>query len=82
MEYPEYWCIWARTLQQKQLTGLAISLLEGFDPARLLISQVMLSVVPFLGQGGLSNFYSFACILEDKEKSRSFASFLREEKPL
>jgi hypothetical protein len=79
MEHPDYWPDWARTLHQKQLTGLVVSLLEGLGPARLFVSQAILSFTPFLGARGSDSMHLFARILEDQEECKTFASFLREE---
>ncbi|MBA4375152.1 MAG: hypothetical protein C0401_03135 [Anaerolinea sp.] len=75
-----HWEIWARTLQQKQLTGLALTLLEGAGPIKLIFSQILLSCTPFVGQYQSGSWQSFAQMLEDQAECQSFASFLREEK--
>jgi hypothetical protein len=77
-----HWENWARTLQQKQLTGLALTLLEGAGPLKLFLSQIMLGFSPFLGKAQSGSWQSFARLLEDQSECQSFASYLLEEKSL
>jgi len=73
------WEIWAQTLQQKNLSGFAITLLEGSGPVKTILSQIMLSLSPLINQTSDSQWHSFAQMLEDPEESRSFLAFLLEE---
>jgi len=74
-----YWEIWARTLQQKKLTGLAVTLLEGTGPLKTLLSQVMMGIMPLINQTSESSWQSFAEMLEDPAECRSFMAYLYEE---
>ncbi|MCX6053498.1 MAG: hypothetical protein NTZ74_01010 [Chloroflexi bacterium] len=74
------WSVWARTLQQKQLTGVTLTLLEGAGPVRLILSQVLFSLTPFIGSKQTDSWTRIASLLEDPTECRSFASYLREEK--
>jgi hypothetical protein len=76
----ELWTKWAQTLQQNNLTGLALTLLEGSGPVKLIFSQILLGCVPFVGKNHLNSWETFAKMLEDQTESRSFATFLRGEK--
>jgi hypothetical protein len=77
----ELWNKWAHSLQQRNLTGLAIVILEGAGPIKLLFSQVLLGFAPFVGRNQFNPWDTFAKMLEDQTESRSFAGFLRGEKP-
>jgi hypothetical protein len=74
------WPIWARTLQQKRLIGLAITLLEGSGPIRMLIAQAMMGITPLINQTRESSWYSFAEMLEDAGECKSFVAYLLEVK--
>jgi hypothetical protein len=76
----KYWSNWAQTLQQKRLTGLAIILLEGSGPVKLLFSQVMLGFLPLFDQNHESSWHFFAQMLEDPKECQSFTAYLLEEK--
>jgi hypothetical protein len=76
----KYWLNCAQTLQQKKMTGLAVTLLEGSGPIRLLFSQVMLGFLPLFVQNRESSWHSFAEMLEDPGECRSFTAYLLEEK--
>jgi len=55
--------------------------MEGMGPLRIILAQGMLAFSPFFGRGVDSSWTAFAEILEDPEKSRTFAEHLRQEKP-
>lgn len=74
-----YWAIWARTLQQKKLTGLVVTLLEGSGPLKILLSQVMMGIMPLINQNPNGSWQSFAEMLEDAEECRSFSDYLSKE---
>jgi hypothetical protein len=76
------WAGWARTLQQKHMTGLVITLMEGFSPFRLILAQVMLGFSPFFNDGNSKTLRSFAELMENQSDSRSFVTFLREERTI
>ena len=76
----KYWADWAQTLQQKKLTGLAVTLLDGTGPLRILISQALMGFLPLFGQNRDSSWQSFALMLEDSAECRSFTTYLLEEK--
>jgi hypothetical protein len=76
----EYWPDWARTLQQKNLTGLVVTLLDGSGPLKILLSQALMGFLPLFGQTRDSSWHYFAQMLEDSVECRSFATYLLEEK--
>jgi hypothetical protein len=77
-----YWEEWAQTLQQKKLTGLVVSLLEGTGPLKILLSQAMMGFLPLFTQTRDGSWQSFAEMLEDTKECRSFMTYLLEEKNL
>lgn len=77
MENLDYWEIWAQTLQQKHLSGIVITLLEGVGPLKMIISQTLLGASVLMDNENRSSLCAFAETLEDPLASRSFASFLR-----
>ena len=80
-EHPQ-WKNWAQTLQQRKLTGIAVSLLEGSGPMKMFLSQIMLSLSPLINQGSESQWHSIARMLEDPQESKSFMTYLLKEKIL
>jgi hypothetical protein len=76
----KYWAVWAQTLQQKKLTGLVVTLLEGTGPLKILLSQALMGFLPLFGQMRDSSWQSFALMLEDSGECSSFTSYLLEEK--
>jgi hypothetical protein len=70
---------WAQSLQRNHLRGIALTFLEGAGPLKVILSQVMLSTVPFLGGSSRSTWQAIAEMLEDEKESRDFAQILREE---
>ncbi|MDP3450917.1 MAG: hypothetical protein Q8R87_10070 [Anaerolineaceae bacterium] len=76
----KYWADWAQTLQQKRLTGLVVTLLEGAGPLKILISQALMGFLPLFGQTRDSSWHSFAQMLEDTAECRLFTTYLLEEK--
>ena len=76
----KYWLNWARILQQRQLTGIAVALLEGSGPLKLFLSQVMMGFSPLFDQNHEGSWQSFAQMLEDPRECRSFTAYLLEEK--
>jgi hypothetical protein len=77
-----FWPEWARLLQRWGLDGLTAALLESAGPLTILLAQLVYFSQPFL-RGVLpgSRLQALALLFEDQEESRSFATFLREEKP-
>ncbi len=75
----ETWQKWAQSLQRNHLKGIALTLLEGGGPIKVILSQVMLSTAPFFGSGNREDWQAVAEMLEDDAKSRDFSKFLREE---
>jgi len=76
----KYWSEWARTLQQKRLTGLTVTLLDGTGPIKSLMAQVMMGILPLFGQYRENSWQSFAQMVEDPDECRSFVAYLLEEK--
>jgi len=76
----KYWTDWALILKQKNITGLAVTLLEGSGPVRVFLYQILLGFLPLFGQHRHSSWNSFAEMLDDPMECRSFSAFLLEEK--
>lgn len=76
----KYWADWAQTLQQKRLTGLVVTLLDGTGPLKILLSQALMGFLPLFGQTRDGSWQSFAQMLEDSRECRSFTTYLLEEK--
>jgi hypothetical protein len=76
----EIWQKWAQSLQRNHLKGVALTLLEGAGPIKVILSQMMLATTPFFAGDNRSNWQAVAELLEDDAKSREFARTLREEK--
>lgn len=76
----KYWADWAQTLQQNRLTGLFVTLLDGAGPIKILLSQVLMGFLPLFGQNPGGSWHSFAQMLENSTESRSFMTYLLEEK--
>jgi hypothetical protein len=77
MENLDYWEKWAQTLQQRHLSGVVLTLLEGVDPLKMVISQTLLGASVLMDNEKRTSLRTFAETLEDPLASRSFASFLR-----
>jgi hypothetical protein len=75
----ESWQKWAQSLQRSHLKGIALALLEGVGPIKMIASQVMLSTAPFFGENNRNTWQAIAEMLEDEQASRDFAKTLREE---
>jgi hypothetical protein len=75
----ESWQKWAQSLQRNHLKGIALTLLEGAGPLKMILSQVMYSTTPFLGGNSRTQWQAIAEMLEDEKESRKFAQTLREE---
>lgn len=75
-----YWDNWARILHKLGVTHLAASVLDGIGPLRLIVAQLMHAGTPFLGNSTTGDqWQAMAAMLEDREKSNKFISFLYEE---
>ena len=75
-----FWPEWARFLQQWGLTELVAALLEGAGPVNIFLAQVVHAGRPFLGQAvSAESLAALAQLFEDREESRSFATYIREE---
>lgn len=71
---------WVQFLQRKGLDGLVAALLEAAGPLTLLLAQGIYLGQPFLGQLlPVGQWEVLAHLLEDREESRTFISFLRQE---
>jgi len=78
-----YWDNWARILHDLGVTRLAASVLEGFGPLRLIAAQLIHAGSPILANPTNSNqWQALAAMLEDRNKSDQFISFLKGEDPL
>ncbi len=76
----ESWQKWAQSLQRNHLKGIALVVLEGAGPFRLILSQLMLSTTPFFGGGGRGDWQAVAEMLENDDESLKFAEMLHEDK--
>lgn len=75
-----FWSEWAHFLHQWGLAELAGSLLEAAGPLNVFLAQVVYAGRPFIGQSiSEAKLAALTDLFEDKEESRSFAAFLREE---
>lgn len=78
-----YWDNWARILHNLGVTRLAASVLEGFGPLRLIAAQFIHAGTPILGNPTNSDqWQALAAMLEDRNKSDNFISFLKGEDSL
>lgn len=78
-----YWDNWARILHNMGVTRLAASVLEGIGPLRILAAQLIHAGTPILGNPTNSNqWQALAAMLEDRDKSDQFISFLKGEETL
>ncbi len=77
-----YWPEWARLLQQWGMDEFAAVLLESAGPLTFFLAQLVYLGQPMFG-GGTSNgqMVALARLFEDQNESRSFATYLREDKP-
>jgi hypothetical protein len=75
----ESWQKWAQSLQRNHLKGIALVLLEGTGPFKMILSQLMLSTTPFVGGTRRDDWQALAEMLEDDEESRKFAEILHKE---
>jgi hypothetical protein len=74
------WSIWAHVLQRGGIKDFVSFLLEGGGPLSALMAQVFYLGQPFFSQGRVAaHFQALAELLENREESRSFAAYLREE---
>lgn len=71
-----FWGAWARFLQRWGLQGTASALLESAGPLNVLLAQLMYLGQPFLPR---DHTQALGHMLENKQESRAFAAFLREE---
>jgi hypothetical protein len=73
----EFWQKWAQTLQRNHLSGLTLTLLEGAAPIRMLLSQTLFSLTPFVNPSQRDAITAFAETLDDNRECQGFATFLR-----
>lgn len=78
-QYP-LWSAWARFLQRWGMHGVTAVLLESLGPLNLLLAQLIYASGSLLGRSSTGGeWLALGEMLESKEKSHLFASFLREE---
>ncbi len=70
------WTKWAETFSRFNMEGLVAWLLEAGEPLILVGAQLLYFGQPLFGSEGITDLAHF---LEDKEKTRAFAAFLRKE---
>lgn len=77
----ELWPLWSHILRYDGVKGLISFLLEASGPLPILLAQVIYLGQPLFGRAGSTGqLNALAELLEDREETRSFAVFLREEK--
>ena len=75
------WPVWSCFLRRGGMKDWVSFLLEGGGPLTALMAQMFYLGQPFLSRGSApDHLLALAELLEDKEESRTFAAFLREEK--
>jgi hypothetical protein len=80
LEDRSFWFSWATFLKKKGAKDLAITLLEGAGPLRILAAQLLYAGMPFVGLSSSPNqMQALADMLDNGQKTASFISFLREE---
>jgi hypothetical protein len=75
-----FWPEWAHFLQQWGISEFAAAFLEAAGPLNVFLAQFLYAGRPLLGlsdQGG--RLAALANLFEDREESRSFAAYIREE---
>jgi hypothetical protein len=80
MKTQTFWADWAHFLQRFGLQNPVAAVLEAAGPLTWFFAQVVYLGQPFLdGSRTESQWQALASLLENREESRSFAAFLREE---
>ena len=80
MKTQTFWPGWAHFLQRFGLQHPAAAVLDAAGPLTWFFAQVVYLGQPFLdGSRPESQWQALASLLENREESRSFAAFLREE---
>lgn len=78
----KFWPEWARFLHLWGLDNVAAVLLETAGPLTIILAQLVYFSQPLIGQGeAAGRLQALAGLFEDQKESRSFANYLREEKP-
>ncbi len=76
-----FWPEWARFLQQSGLSEIVAALLEAAGPLNILLAQMVQAGQPLLSQViAQERLQALVTLFEDQEESRSFATFIREER--
>lgn len=75
-----FWPDWSRFLRQWGIAEFAAALLETASPLNLLIAQMVYAGRPLLGSWiNQERLMALAGLFEDRDESRAFAAFIREE---
>ena len=74
-----YWSAWSKKINDSNLTGPVIALLEGAGPIKYVLSQGLFAALPFVRSSSSPSWQAFAELLENSADTRSFAAYLREE---
>lgn len=74
-----YWQNWAHSLQRLHMRDLSLAVLDGVGPLKVVLSQLMFAGIPFAPAESKAQWEAAASMLEDRDESRTFAEFLREE---
>lgn len=75
-----FWPSWAHFLQEKGARDLAITLLEAAGPLKILAAQFFYASLPFVSKSQSSEqWLALAGMLDSRQESQSFISYLREE---
>jgi hypothetical protein len=78
MQEHSFWSSWAQFLQHRGLSEPVAAFLEAVGPLSIVLAQFVYIGEPLLGRSS-GHFRAFAQMLEDREKTRTFAAYLREE---
>lgn len=74
-----YWSDWSKKINDSNLIGPVIALLEGAGPVKYVLSQGLFAVLPFIHSSASPSLKAFAEMLENPTDARSFTDYLREE---
>lgn len=75
-----FWSDWAAFLKKWGLDEITAALLDGAGPVHVLLAQFLYMGRPLLGELFSSDrLNALEGMIEDRDESRSFAAYLREE---
>jgi hypothetical protein len=77
----KYWNTWSQKLQKWGMRDLAATILEASGPLRIVLAQLVYATSPLFQIKGDPTWQVFADTLDDKQRAREFATYLRENRP-